>query len=122
MAREVEHRVVAARFVAVCVGDHGLRIVRHGHLRDVTDERQRTRYGLKPVLHRLGWRRAGKGVAGGAQGGYGDVSTDAMGETNGGPGVIDEQHFASAVHLAHRALELLSEATSDAIHLLSYAY
>ena len=110
VAREVEHRVVAAWLVAVGVGDHRLRIVRHDELRYAAIEAQRARRRFKPVGHGLAWRRAGVGVAGGAQGGHEDVGAAAVGERDGGAGVIDEQLLAGAVDLAHRALELPGEA------------
>ncbi len=101
VAREVEHRVVATRLVAVGVGDHGLRVVRHDQLRNAADEGQRARRGLKPVLHRLVWRGAGIGIAGSAQGGYEDVGAAAICQSDGRAGVIDEQLLASPMHLAH---------------------
>ena len=38
VACEVEHRVVATRLVAIGVGDHCLRVVRHDQLRHAADE------------------------------------------------------------------------------------
>jgi len=110
VAREVQHRVVAARLVAVGVGDHGLRVIRHDQLRHAADEGQRARRRFDPVGHRLAWRGAGVGVTGGTQRGDEDMGAAAVGQSDGGAGVIDEQLLAGAVHLAHRALELPGEA------------
>lgn len=110
VTREVEHRVVTAWLVAVGVCDHRLRIVRHDELRYTAVEAQRTRRRFELVGHRLAWRRAGVGVAGDARGGHKDVGAAAVGERDGGAGVINEQLLAGAVDLTHRALELSGEA------------
>ncbi len=110
MAREVEHGVVAAWLVAVRVRDQRARVVGHDQLRHAAEEAQGARRRFKPVGHRLARRGADVGVAGGAQRRHEHVGPGAVGEADGGAGVVDEQLFTGAVHLAHRALQLLGKA------------
>jgi len=65
VAREVEHRVVAARFVAVGVRDQRTRVVGHDELGHAAVKVQCARRRFEPVSHRLARRGTGKGVAGG---------------------------------------------------------
>ncbi len=101
MAREVEHGVVAAWFVAVGVRDHGFRVVGHDQLRDAADKAQRADRRFEPVSHRFARGGAGERVAGGAQGCDEDVGTAAVGQTDGGAGIVDEQLLTGAMVLPH---------------------
>jgi hypothetical protein len=101
VARKVEHRVVAARFVSVSVCDQRTRVVGHDELRHASVKAQCARRRFKPVRHRLAGRCVGKGVAGGAHCGDEDVGSSAVGQCDCRAGVVDEQLLAGAVDLSH---------------------
>jgi hypothetical protein len=110
VAREVEHRVVAAWFVSIGIRDQRTWVVRHDELGHAAVKAQCARRRFEPVSHRLARRGKGECIAGGTHRGDEDVGPAAVGQCDGGAGVIDEQLLACAVNLPHRALELPGEA------------
>ena len=105
VTREVLHRVVGPRLVAVRARDHRARVVGDDELRHATDEAQGACASLQPVDHGLAWRGPDEGVAGRAERGHKDVGPIAIGELDRRAGVVDEELLAGAVDLAHRALQ-----------------
>jgi hypothetical protein len=110
MAREVEHRAVAAWLVAIGVRDQRPRIIGNDELGHAAIKTQCACRRLKPIGHRFTGRGAGECVAGGAHRRNEDMGAAAIAQCKGGAGEINEQLLAGAVDLAHRALELLGKA------------
>lgn len=105
MAREVLHRVIGARLVAVGRGDYGTRVVRHDQLGHPTVEVQRTHHALDPVVQALRRRRAGEHVAGGGHGRDEDLRACPIAQRHRRSREVHEQFLAGAPVLPHGSLQ-----------------
>jgi hypothetical protein len=90
VTREVQHGVARARFIAIGIGNHRARVVRHDQLWDAAVEGQRAGDTTQPVLHRLGRRGACECIARCAHGGHEDVRAAPCGQRQRGTGEVDE--------------------------------
>ena len=105
----VEHRVVAARLVAVGVQDSepsDCRIRCAGVRRRSSSVHAPVKSNLSAMVS----RGAGAGIVRAVHGGDENLRAAAIGQAVGEASVIDEQLFAGAAYLAHRAPDLPGEA------------
>jgi hypothetical protein len=90
MTGEIEHGVMAARFIAIGVGDQGAGIVGHDQRRHTAVKRQGACRRFEPVGHGFAVGGPGEGEAGRTHGRDEDMNASAIGQGDSRTGEVDE--------------------------------
>ncbi len=101
MAREVQHGVARARFVAVRIGNQCARVVWDDQLRHAAIKGQRACNAAEPVLHRFGRRCTRECVTRRAHGRHEDMRAAPGGQRQRRTSKVDEQLLAGTMDLSH---------------------